>query len=308
MVSSPFRGSIGDGDIRLLKVFCAVVDSGGFTAAEAELDIARSTISTHIANLEARLGVRLCLRGRGGFSLTDEGRLVYQEAQRVIASLAAFQSAVSGASHRLVGDLHLAVIDGILTLPEIPIARTLARFRDTAPGVHVTLSVMSSEEMERRLLDGSVQIAYSALGRRKSGLQYQEIASETQYVYCGRDHPLFGMPDSAITEADLMRHAYVGLNLLDMPHATERPYRTRPAASASNLEAIVILLTSGRYLGRLPTQFADPWVAQSQLRPVRGDLTRFDQAFALVSRSTKRPNPLAAAYLDCHNWARDAQK
>ena len=48
-------GQVADYEIRLLKVFKAVVECGGFAAAETELNIGRSTISTHVANLEQRL-------------------------------------------------------------------------------------------------------------------------------------------------------------------------------------------------------------------------------------------------------------
>ncbi len=64
-----FTGS----DIRLLRVFEAVVKNGGFTAAQGELNISQSTISNHITALEQRLGVTLHQRGRGGFWLTDKG-------------------------------------------------------------------------------------------------------------------------------------------------------------------------------------------------------------------------------------------
>ncbi|MDW3204434.1 MAG: LysR family transcriptional regulator [Alphaproteobacteria bacterium] len=298
MIKPSFTGSLGDTDIRLLRVFATVVECGGFTPAEAELDIARSTISTHIANLETRLGLRLCERGRGGFALTEEGRLVYQEAQRLMGAVAAFEARVSGAGNRLVGDLHVAVIDGILTLPDVPIAETLARFRDAAPDVHVTLSVMSSEEMERRVLDGTLHAAFIGQHRKRSGLTYREIAREVQYIYCGRGHPLFVRPDADITERDLTDHPYVGLSLLDTAHSTDRPYRTRPAASASNLEAILILLQTGRYLGRLPEQYTHTWEASGILRPLRKDLTRYEQGFALITRDTKRPSPVLAAFLD----------
>jgi LysR family transcriptional regulator, transcriptional activator for bauABCD operon len=69
-----FGGTVGEIDLRLLRVFMAVADHGGFAAAEVALGKNKSAISMDIANLEARLGSRLCQRGRGGFSLTDEGR------------------------------------------------------------------------------------------------------------------------------------------------------------------------------------------------------------------------------------------
>ena len=66
-------GQISDADIRLLRVFQAVADCGGMTAAELELNISTSTISRHVKDLETRLGLTLCRRGRGGFALTPEG-------------------------------------------------------------------------------------------------------------------------------------------------------------------------------------------------------------------------------------------
>ncbi len=72
-------------DLRLLKVFMTVVDSGGYTAAQAELNVGTSTISNHMSKLEERLGARLCQRGRIGFQLTDKGEFVYQAARRLFA-------------------------------------------------------------------------------------------------------------------------------------------------------------------------------------------------------------------------------
>ena len=67
-------GQISDMDLRLLRVFRSVVECGGMAAAELELNIATSTISRHIKDLETRLGLTLCRRGRGGFALTPEGQ------------------------------------------------------------------------------------------------------------------------------------------------------------------------------------------------------------------------------------------
>ncbi len=57
-------GQLSDMDLRLLRVFKAVVDCGGMSAAELELNISLSTISKHIKDLEQRLGLTLCQRGR----------------------------------------------------------------------------------------------------------------------------------------------------------------------------------------------------------------------------------------------------
>ena len=73
-------GQVSDMDLRLLQVFKAVVECGGMAAAELELNIGISTVSRHVKDLETRLGLVLCRRGRAGFALTAEGQRVYDEA------------------------------------------------------------------------------------------------------------------------------------------------------------------------------------------------------------------------------------
>ena len=82
-----FSGQVADTDIRLLRIFRTVVESGGFSAAEVELNISVSAISIAVADLEKRLGMKLCQRGRAGFALTDEGGEVYQAVLQLLASL-----------------------------------------------------------------------------------------------------------------------------------------------------------------------------------------------------------------------------
>jgi len=54
-------------DLKLLHVFMTIAEAGGFAAAQAQLNLSGSRISTLIADLAARLGMRLCQRGRVGF-------------------------------------------------------------------------------------------------------------------------------------------------------------------------------------------------------------------------------------------------
>src|SRR5256885_16544158 len=66
--------TVSDLDLRLLRVFLAIVDAGGVSAAQASLGVGQSTLSSQLSTLETRLGFSLCERGRGGFRLTAKGR------------------------------------------------------------------------------------------------------------------------------------------------------------------------------------------------------------------------------------------
>jgi DNA-binding transcriptional LysR family regulator len=93
--ASTFRmGAVSDIDLRLLRVFRIVVERGGFAQAEAELNVSRAAISLSMADLEKRLGLRLCRRGRAGFALTDEGRRVYDSLVRGLTSVENFRAEI----------------------------------------------------------------------------------------------------------------------------------------------------------------------------------------------------------------------
>ncbi len=78
---------IADVDIRLLRVFLAVVESGGFSAAQTVLNVGIPTISLHMSELERRIGFRLCSRGSAGFQLSDRGKEVYEQTRALVATL-----------------------------------------------------------------------------------------------------------------------------------------------------------------------------------------------------------------------------
>ena len=83
---------VHDVDLRLLRVFVAIVECGGLSAAESRLNIGRSTISAHLSDLEVRLGIKLCKRGRSGFELTETGRVTYQASLELLQQCEAFTS------------------------------------------------------------------------------------------------------------------------------------------------------------------------------------------------------------------------
>lgn len=97
MVKKALLGQIGDTEIRLLRIFKAVVACGGLAAAELELNIGRSTISRHLRDLEERLGLVLCRRGRAhiGAAVRDFRRTAPEVAlEMTIGSLTDIESAV----------------------------------------------------------------------------------------------------------------------------------------------------------------------------------------------------------------------
>jgi len=86
---------VSEYDLRLLRIFKVVVECGGFAKAEPVLNITRSTISVHISNLESRMKFKLAKRGRGGFALTEQGKVVYEASLKLFDTLNGFSVLIS---------------------------------------------------------------------------------------------------------------------------------------------------------------------------------------------------------------------
>ncbi len=73
-----------------------------------------------MGDLEKRLGMRLCQRGRAGFALTDEGREVYRATQTLLAALEVPRE-VNDLHQHLRGELNIGIINNLVTLPQMRI-------------------------------------------------------------------------------------------------------------------------------------------------------------------------------------------
>ncbi|KVE38225.1 LysR family transcriptional regulator [Burkholderia sp. TSV86] len=293
--SRALLGQLTDMDLRLLRVFRSVVQCGGMAAAELELNIGISTISRHVKDLETRVGLVLCRRGRAGFTLTPEGQTVYEETLRLLASVEAFKSRIDGIHDRMGGELHVAIFDKTATNPLSRLPDAIGRFHDQAPGVALNLHVASINEVERGVIDGSYQIGIIPAHRSSGSLVYTDLFNERMLLYCGTGHPLFDAPHGKLTWRQVRNYAFAGLGYhspnMDVSH---RAKLTR-SATASDQESIATLILSGRYLGFLPDHYAESFEAKGRMRPVAPQ--RFRYACRFVSLLRRSPQPSRAALL-----------
>jgi DNA-binding transcriptional LysR family regulator len=82
-------------DLNEILVFARVVQKGSYTAAAAELDMPKSTVSRRVSDLEDRLNARLLQRTTRKLSLTDVGRTYYEYCARIVAEIEDAERAVT---------------------------------------------------------------------------------------------------------------------------------------------------------------------------------------------------------------------
>ncbi len=79
-----------------MRVFVAVVDAQGFSAASRALSMPLPTVSRKIAELESHLGAQLLVRSTRKVTVTDSGRRYYEDVRRILDDIGDAESQVSG--------------------------------------------------------------------------------------------------------------------------------------------------------------------------------------------------------------------
>jgi DNA-binding transcriptional LysR family regulator len=295
-------GNLSDIDLRLIRVFIAVVDAGGITPAQSTLNVGQPTISTQLSALEGRLGYRLCERGRAGFRLTPKGVRFIELARQLLAHVNEFAAHARHMDRQLVGSVHIGLIGLIGLIGHLPMAEiarigeAIARFRQRSESVRFTVSVRASNELEEQLLADELQLAIGYFWHRVPQLDDTPLFAERQFAYCGRAHALFGRADRVTAaEAAAEEWAWRGY---PVPEAMAAITPSRVTAVADNMEAVAMLILSGRHLGFLPGHFAEPYVALGLLAPLVPEQLHYDATFHLVNRSRKAQDGILTALLE----------
>ena len=125
-------------DLNDLYYFAAVVDHGGFAAAERALGIPKSRLSRRISALENELGVRLLQRSTRRFAVTDVGQSVHRHAQSMLAEAQAAREAVDRLSAEPRGVVRVSVP---VSLAQQQMPRILPEFLALYPQVRVQMHV-----------------------------------------------------------------------------------------------------------------------------------------------------------------------
>lgn len=272
---------LSDVDLRQLRIFRSVVENGGFTHAQEELGIARSTISAQMAALETRLGLTLCRRGRSGFALTEHGQKVYAETIKCFAALDNFRSEVGVMRGRLVGELRIGAVDAVVGNPRCAIHAAIAAFNRQVPDVHVTLLVVSPNQIENALLNRQMEIAIVPNQPMNAAVHLQQLFHEEQNLYCGAEHPLFAVDARQLTLERIAAQAHARRGYA-IATAYSSLFAQTPTATAYSMEGLAHLILSGRCVSFLPKHYAEQWVSAGQMRALRPDLLSFKIALCLA--------------------------
>lgn len=288
--------NVSDLDLRLIRVFLAIVDAGGLSAAQTTLNVGQSTLSSQLATLETRLGFGLCQRGRGGFRLTAKGERFVQLARRLVYALNDFSAEARNMDRQLVGTLAVGMIGQAPMNQNLRMGQAIARFRERDEAVRLSLLVRTPGELEQLLVGGQIQVAVGYFWHRVPTLDYTPLFVERQIAYCSPSHSLASRAGQVtleeLVDTDWAWRSY------PLPEARLSVPTRRVTAVADNMEAVTVLILSGQHLGYLPEHYAAPYVEAGLLCALNSKTLHYNVTFHMASKRRAYQDEITRAFVE----------
>ena len=287
-------------DLNDLVLFASVVTHGSFSSAARALGIPKSRVSRRVADLEARLGVRLLQRSTRAVHVTDVGSAFYAHCETMTQAARAALEVAEHAGEKPSGRLRVSCPVGVSSLFLAPV---IPRFLRAHPDVRLELDVTNRRVdvigegydvalRVRSTLDDSNLIV------RTFGVSDQVLVASPEFV---AEHGPFDTPESL--------HGVAGLWLGTLSGERSRWRLTAPDGAAVEIECQPVLATDdlrllglsaigGVGVGRLPYNVCAEALQEGRLVQLLADYKLQTHQFHAVFPSRRGLVPAVRAFIE----------
>lgn len=280
-----------------LKMFSAIVDSGGFTKAAESLDQAASVLSRRLKRLETKLNTNLLHRTTRSIRLTQEGEWLFVRANDILANIEHVETHFLDDVQAPRGVLR---VDAATPYTLHGIVPLISGFKKLFPAVDI---ILESSESIINLVERKVDVAIrigplksSSLKAKKLGTSYRGLYASPEYI------ARHGEPRNGL---DLLNHCCLGftrpkqLNVWPVAGENQEPLTVTPAVQADNGETLRQLALQGNGIACLSAFTVRQDVDSGLLIPLlQSKLLKIGIPVYLVYYDDKASNPRVRCFID----------
>lgn len=258
-----------------LEVFVRVVESGSFSAAGRQLDLAPSSVTRRIDVLEAELGSSLLVRTTHALHLTEMGRSFYDRARHILAEIKLAKAEVRAMETEPEGLLR---VDCPTTFGRRHVIPAIADFLQLYPRLNVDLRFIESfYDLKGARVGEEVDVAIR-IGEIEDMRLVATVLARQVRIACAS--PAFlARHGSPATPAQLTEFDCLTWNGPSPSGAwvfgrgkRSRAYPVRARMTSNNSEALLAAALNGLGIVHLQTWFVGEHIQKGELVPLFGDL------------------------------------
>jgi DNA-binding transcriptional LysR family regulator len=277
-------------DLTDLRLVAAIADTGSLTRAAARINLAPSSASHRLTQLEAGLGVPLFARHARGLTPTPAGESLLRHARQVFAQLEQMHADLAPYASGLNSQVTVFANTNAINcfLPE-----DLGDFLREHPRIRVSLEEQPSPAIIQAVAAGQVEIGVVAAEGSLAGLETQPYRRDRLVLVVPAGHAL-----AARTQVDFAEvldqpfvclHAGSAIHTFMMNHAAQLGGSLDVRIQVRSFSAVCRMVAAGVGIGMVPrsavdgvqtVEITDPWAPR-------------DLQLCVRSRATLRPAALA---------------
>ncbi|MGX1745324.1 LysR family transcriptional regulator [Brevundimonas sp. NPDC055320] len=226
---------------------------GSMRLASDKIGVAVSSISRQIAQLERDMGVALIERGRRSIRMTEAGRLAYEYYQGCVANEEAFMNRLHEHRQMKAGKVSIAVGEGFLGGF---FSKVLEEFQGQHPGIAASVSVQSTTEIVRAVLDDNAHFGLIFNDCAEPKIRVRAVAAQPLMVVCAPDHPAARLKSVSLSELSAFDLCLpdIGRRIRQILREAERREQVwlEPALTTTSLYVMREAARAGRMVTVLP--------------------------------------------------------
>ncbi len=233
-----------------MRYFAVVAQLGSIRAASRELNVASSAVNRQILYLEEALELQLFERVGRRLRLSQAGEILLAHVRRTYSDFDATIAELDALKGLRRGSVSVAVVESVSEslLPDL-----ISSFRRSYPGIHVGVTVTSSQEAARLVEAGEADVGFTFDPPRTSALTIAYQHELAIGALMTPDHPLAGK--SNLTLADCLKYPVAlpaeGLSLRTRIDAVRRqiPGSSRTYVETNSLRFMRALAREDKVIG-----------------------------------------------------------
>ncbi|WP_277980254.1 LysR family transcriptional regulator [Sphingomonas phyllosphaerae] len=273
-----------------LRYLFEAAQAGTMRAASDKLDIAVSSISRQIAQLEEEYALPLIERGRRAIRLTEAGRVAVEHYHAQLAQEETFRTRLGDLRGVRSGHVQIAVGEGFLGQS---LTSLFDEFQQRFPAVRLTILTPSTAEIVSMVLEDEAHVGLIFQPPMEAKIRLRGSARQPLKVIVAPDHPL--AERRGVELRDLQGHAlclapkqFRLRQILSLAEASQRLF-LEPVMTSSSIQMMRAAALSGHYATVLPSISVLAELREGSLRAVPlHDEGVEETAIGLITRSGRQ--------------------
>ena len=175
-------------EIRQLRAFVAIAESGTFTAGAARVHVTQAAISMQIRQLENEIGAKVFVRAPRHVILTEAGEHLLHRARQILREHDAAIEEIAELAGAERGRLRIGSASAMVLTDQLP--RILKELRRQHPGAEISVTSGTSEALVQQIVAGELDIAFVSLPVDVRGIQTDRLGEDQLVAIASPRHKL----------------------------------------------------------------------------------------------------------------------